>query len=144
MTKLIHITLLLAVLCLVIQSCPTLWDPWTVAHQASLTMRILQARILEWVAMCSYRGSSQTRDWTQVSHNARHSYNWGNSNLRQRRGESTGIVRQQINSKNEAGENNPFPQKKLNNLGLLTFNKTINHWIHLGRKLKNNYNSHWK
>ena len=29
--------------------------PWTGAHQASLSMRILQARILEWVAMLSSR-----------------------------------------------------------------------------------------
>ena len=29
---------------------------------------ILQARILEWVAMPSSRGSSQPRDWIQVSH----------------------------------------------------------------------------
>ena len=40
---------------------------WTVAHQASLSMRILQATILEWVAMSSSRGSSQPRDWTHVS-----------------------------------------------------------------------------
>ena len=26
--------------------------PWTVAHQAPLPMGILQARILEWVAIC--------------------------------------------------------------------------------------------
>ena len=31
---------------------------WTVARQASLSMRILQARILEWVAMTSSRGYS--------------------------------------------------------------------------------------
>ena len=42
--------------------------PWTVAHQAPLSMGILQARILEWVAMPSSRGSSQPRVWTQVSH----------------------------------------------------------------------------
>ena len=30
--------------------------------------RIFQARILEWVAMTSSRGSSQLRDWTQVSY----------------------------------------------------------------------------
>ena len=42
--------------------------PWTVAHQAPLSMGILQARILEWVAMPSSRGSSHPRDWTQVSH----------------------------------------------------------------------------
>ena len=41
--------------------------PWTVAHQASLSMGILQARILEWVVMSSSRGSSQPRDRTQVS-----------------------------------------------------------------------------
>ena len=31
-------------------------------------MEILQARILEWIAMASSRGSSQPRDWTQISH----------------------------------------------------------------------------
>ena len=41
--------------------------PWTVAHQATLSMEILQVRILEWVAMPSSRGSSQPRDSTQVS-----------------------------------------------------------------------------
>ena len=40
--------------------------PWTVAHQASLSTGILQARILEWVALPSSRESSQPRDWTQV------------------------------------------------------------------------------
>ena len=38
-----------------------------VAHQALLSMRILQARILEWVAMPSSRGSSQPRGGLQVS-----------------------------------------------------------------------------
>ena len=41
--------------------------PWTVAHQAPLSLGILQARILEWVAMPSSRGSSQPRDGIQVS-----------------------------------------------------------------------------
>ena len=36
----------------------SLWPPWTVAHQAPLSMGILQARILEWVVMPSSRGSS--------------------------------------------------------------------------------------
>ena len=35
--------------------------PWTIAHQAPLPMGILQARILEWVAMPFCRGSSQPR-----------------------------------------------------------------------------------
>ena len=53
--------------CLVAQSC-LFATPWTLAHQAPLSMGILQARILEWVAMPSSRGLSQPRGWTQVSH----------------------------------------------------------------------------
>ena len=52
-------------------SCSVVSDsatPWTVAHQAPLSMGILQTRMLEWVAMSSSRGSSQPRDWTLVSH----------------------------------------------------------------------------
>ena len=41
--------------------------PCTIAHQAPLSMGILQARILKWVAMSSSRTSSQPRDRTQVS-----------------------------------------------------------------------------
>ena len=40
---------------------------WTVAHQAPLSMGILQKRILEWVAMPTSRGSSWPRDQTPVS-----------------------------------------------------------------------------
>ena len=40
--------------------------PQTVAHQAPLSTRILQARILEWVAISSFRGSSQPRDRIRV------------------------------------------------------------------------------
>ena len=40
---------------------------WTITSQAPLSMGILQARILEWVAMPSSRGSSQPRDCTQAS-----------------------------------------------------------------------------
>ena len=39
----------------------------TAACQAPLPIGILQARILEWVSVPSSRGSSQPRDWTQVS-----------------------------------------------------------------------------
>ena len=42
--------------------------PWTVAHQASLSMGILQAIIPDSVAMPSSRGSSQPMDQIQVSH----------------------------------------------------------------------------
>ena len=41
--------------------------PWIVGCQASLFLRIFQARIQEWVAMPSSRGSSQPRDGNQVS-----------------------------------------------------------------------------
>ena len=41
--------------------------PWTAAGLAPLSMGILQARILEWVAMLSSRGSSQPMDQTRVS-----------------------------------------------------------------------------
>ena len=43
--------------------------PWLfiVCYQASLSMGVLQARILEWVAMLASMGSSQIRDKTQVS-----------------------------------------------------------------------------
>ena len=47
----------------VTQSCPTLSDPMDYTVH-----RILQARTLEWVAFPFSRGSSQPRDWTQVSH----------------------------------------------------------------------------
>ena len=48
-----------------LQSCPTLCDPMDLACQALLSMGILQARILEWVAMPSSRRASQSRDQTR-------------------------------------------------------------------------------
>ena len=42
--------------------------PWTVVCQAPLSMEILQARILEWVAMASSRGSSWPRGRTCFSY----------------------------------------------------------------------------
>ena len=42
--------------------------PCSVALQAPVSIGILQARTLEWVAMFSSRGSSQPRERTQVSH----------------------------------------------------------------------------
>ena len=56
--------------CVCVLSCSVVSDsatPWTVAHQAPLSMGILQASILEWVAMPFSRGSSRPRDQTQVS-----------------------------------------------------------------------------
>ena len=48
-----------AVLCSVTQSCPTLWDPNDCSPPGSSVHGLLQARILEWVAMSYSRGSSQ-------------------------------------------------------------------------------------
>ena len=52
----------------VTQLCPTVWDRWTVACQAPLSMEFSKARILKWVTIPFFRGSSQPRDQTQVSH----------------------------------------------------------------------------
>ena len=52
---------------LVTQSCLTLCDPMDCSPPGSSVHGILQARILEWVAIPFSRGSSQPRDGTQVS-----------------------------------------------------------------------------
>ena len=51
----------------VTQSCLTLCDPVDYSPPGFSVHEILQARILEWVAVPSSRGSSQPRDWTWVS-----------------------------------------------------------------------------
>ena len=53
---------------LVTQSCLTLHDHMNCSLSGSSVHGILQARILEWVAMLFSRGSSQPRDWTCVSY----------------------------------------------------------------------------
>ena len=49
------------------QSCPTLCDPMDCSPPGSSVHGVFQARILERVAISFSRGSSQPRDWTQVS-----------------------------------------------------------------------------
>ena len=56
-----------AELCLVTQSCPTLCNPMVCSPPGSSVHWILQARILEWVAIPFSKRSSQPRDRTQVS-----------------------------------------------------------------------------
>ena len=51
----------------VAQSCPTLCDPMDCSLPGSSLHGILQARVLEWVAISFSRGSSQPRDRTRVS-----------------------------------------------------------------------------
>ena len=53
---------------LVAQSCLTLCDYLDCSLPGSSVHGILQARILEWVAIPFSRGSSQPRDQTEVSH----------------------------------------------------------------------------
>ena len=52
---------------LVGQSCPTLWDLMDCSPPGSSVHGILQARVLEWVAIPSSRGSSWPRDRIWVS-----------------------------------------------------------------------------
>ena len=50
-----------------LQSQTTLWDPVDYSLPGASVHEILQARILQWVAMPSSRGSSQCRDWIHMS-----------------------------------------------------------------------------
>ena len=49
------------------QLCPTLCDPTDYSSPVFSVHGIFQARILEWVAISSSRGSSWPRDWTHIS-----------------------------------------------------------------------------
>ena len=49
------------------QSCPTLCNPMDCSPPGSSVLGISQARILEWVAISSLKGSSLPRDQTYVS-----------------------------------------------------------------------------
>ena len=69
------------------QSCLTLGSPMDCTLPGSSVHGILQARILEWVAMPFSRGASQTRDHTQVSHIAgRFSSIWASRKTLSQRG----------------------------------------------------------
>ena len=49
-----------------LQSCPTLCDPMDCSPRGSSVHGILQARILEWIAISFSRGSSWPRDGTRI------------------------------------------------------------------------------
>ena len=56
--------------CMSTQSLSHVWlfaTLWSVVHQGSPVHRILQARILEWVAISFSRASSWARDWICIS-----------------------------------------------------------------------------
>ena len=62
---------------LVAQSCLTLCDPMDCSQPGSPVHGILQARILEWVAIPFSRGSFQPRDWTPgLLHYMQILYHW--------------------------------------------------------------------
>ena len=52
------------------QWCPTVWDSTDCSQSGSSVHGILQARILDWVAILFSRGSSWPRDRTQVAYAA--------------------------------------------------------------------------
>ena len=51
-----------------LQLCPTLCNPMDCSLPGSSVHGILQARMLEWAAMASFRGSSHPRDRTSISY----------------------------------------------------------------------------
>ena len=51
-----------------LQSCPTLCDPKDCSLPGSSVHSSLQARILEWVAVSSSRGSSRSKDLAHISY----------------------------------------------------------------------------
>ena len=65
-TRIIHTIFNCRYQVLVAQLCLTLCDPMDCSPPGSSVHRILQARILEWVAIPFCGGSSPPRDWTQV------------------------------------------------------------------------------
>ena len=67
-TKVLYLSVIVKMcVCLVAQSCPTLCHPMVCSPPGSSIHGILQARILERVAIHFSRGSSWARDWTWVS-----------------------------------------------------------------------------
>ena len=58
---------LYACVCVVSQLCPTLCDSMDCSPPGSSVHGLLQARILEWVAISSFRESPWPRDWTHIS-----------------------------------------------------------------------------
>ena len=62
--------------------CPTVCNPLDCSLSGSSVHGILQARILEWVAISFSRGSSRPRDQTRVSHIAGRRFNlWATSHF---------------------------------------------------------------
>ena len=70
-SRFLHLSCLLIPLCMCaksLQSCLTLCDPMDHSLPGSSVHGILQARILQWVAIPTSRGSLRPRDWTRISY----------------------------------------------------------------------------
>ena len=69
---------------LVAKSCPSLWDPMDCSPPGSSVCGILQAKILDWLAIPFSRRSSQPRDQTWVSCTVGRLFpNWATSPIQQ-------------------------------------------------------------
>jgi len=66
-TSFLDLHLFLCCCCRVTELCPALCDPVNCSPPGSCVQGISQARVLEWVAVSSSRGSSWPRDQTRVS-----------------------------------------------------------------------------
>ena len=69
--RFLHLSRLLIPLCVCaksLQSCLTLCNPMDRSPPGSSVRGILQARILEWIAIPSSRGSLRPRGWTRISY----------------------------------------------------------------------------
>ena len=60
----------------VTKSCPTLLIPWTIAHQAPLSMGFPRQEYWSGLPICLSRGSYQPRDWTPASYIGKWSLHW--------------------------------------------------------------------
>ena len=93
----------------VAQLCPTLCDPVDCNLPGSSVHGILQAKILEWIAISFSRGSSQPRDRTLVSCTARRRFNlWATYYLKAVRKGSLGETSHGI-AKGKWGQKGPGP-----------------------------------
>ena len=67
MTQQSHYWTCILRVCVCAQPCPTLYDPMDCSPPGSSVLGIVQARILEWVAISSSRGSSWPRSQIHIS-----------------------------------------------------------------------------
>ena len=111
---------------------------WTAASQAPLPMRILQARILGWVP--SSRGSSQPRDWTQISHITGGFFTiWATRKVQEPWGDSLSLLK------------GIFPTQEMNQclhlcrwiLYQLSYQRSLNSSIGMSNIKESDYNSHY-